>query len=75
MSETSDKVLAIASIYFGPAAKTFLERQTLKHMNGISFDNISKANLPELSRWVGISASLILDKAKAEEFSALIGKL
>ena len=75
MSDLSEKVTTIAVGYLGPAARVFLERQTKAHLNGLSFADLEKKHLPELQRWVMISASLLIDKGKAKEFSDYIGKL
>jgi hypothetical protein len=73
--QLTEKVTAIAVSYLGPAARIFLERQTKTHMNGLLFANLERQHLPELKKWVLISASLLIDKQKAEEFSERIGKL
>lgn len=72
MSDVSDKVLKITVDYIGPSSKTFLERQTRSHMNGLEFADLEKAHLPELSKWVGTSAGLLIGKDKA---SALAMKI
>jgi hypothetical protein len=69
MTDISDKVLQIATGYLGPAAKVFLERQTSAHLGGLKFDTIERKNLPDLAKWVNISAGLIIDKAKAKEMA------
>jgi len=64
MSELSDEVVKICTTYLGPATETFLQRQTKAHMNGLVLQDLKKEHLPELLRWIGISASLIIkDKA------------
>jgi hypothetical protein len=75
MSQLSEQVLGIAVTYLGPAAKIFLERQTTSHMNGLKFDDLQKNHLADLAKWVGNSASLVIDKAKAKELSEKIAKL
>ena len=75
MSVTSDAVVALCVNYLGPAARKFLERQTLAHMKVISFDAIQKSDLPELAKWINISGALIIDKAKAKELSEKIASL
>ena len=69
MSEISAKVLQIATSYLGPASKTFLERQTKGHMGGLAFDDITKQHLPDLAKWVKVSAALVIDAAKADELA------
>jgi hypothetical protein len=69
MTEISEKVLKLTANYIGPAAQKFLERQTISHMNGLQFNALEKQHLPELSKWVNISAGLVIDKAKAQELA------
>jgi hypothetical protein len=75
MSLYSEKVVQLATVYLGPAAKTFLERQTISHLKGLVLENLQKEHLPELAKWVGISAGLIIDKAKAAELANKIKDL
>lgn len=75
MSSLSEKILEIATPYLGPAAKVFLDRQCKAHLGGLAFDNVDSRNLPELSKWVNISAGLIIDKAKAKELADKIAAL
>lgn len=75
MSALSEQVLSLSVQYLGPAAKRFLERQTTSHMDGLSFDSLEKQHLDDLAKWVDISASLIIDKAKAKELSGKIKAL
>lgn len=75
MSDLSEKALALSVQYLGPAAKVFLERQTKFHMDGLAFDAVEPQHLPELAKWVGISAALVVDPAKAKELSERIGAI
>lgn len=75
MSEISEKVTKIGVNYLGPAAKTFFERQTKAHMGGLPFDEVEKDNLLDLSKWVNISGSLIIQKDKAKELADKIAAL
>ena len=75
MSALSEQVAAIAVGYLGPAARVFLERQTKSHLNGLAFSDLEKQHLPELQKWVLISSGLLIDKAKAKEFSDRVGAL
>lgn len=74
MSQISEKVLATSIQYLGPAAKMFLERQTKYHLDGLAFDDLQPAHLPELAKWVNTSAGLIIDKTRAQELSEKIAK-
>jgi len=75
MSGFSEQVLELSVPYLGPAAKKFLERQTTSHMDGLSFDQLQKGHLPELGKWVEISAGLLIDKAKAKQLADKIRAL
>ena len=61
MMSLSDKITAVAMIYLGPAAGVFMDRQTKFHMNGLDFRAIESRHVPELARWVNISAGLLID--------------
>jgi hypothetical protein len=75
MSTCSDEVVNITQRFLGPAAKAFLERQTRSHMNGLDLNNLERAQLPELAKWVQISAGLLIEKPKAAELAALLVKI
>jgi hypothetical protein len=75
MSLISDKVLSMSIGYLGPAAKIFLSRQTKMHMNGLEFTAVEKNHIPELAKWVRISACLVIDKDKANELAVKISQL
>jgi hypothetical protein len=78
MSTVSEQVLQVSLNYLGPAARKFLERQTTSHMEGLRFDDISSEHLPQLSWWIHASSKLVIDSARAKEFSdrvAAIGKI
>jgi hypothetical protein len=75
LSIISKKVLAVTFDYIGPSAETFLTRQATHHLNGPAFDNLDKQHLPELAKWVKISAGLLIDKGRAAELSDKILKL
>lgn len=72
MSLISDKILALSLEYLGFAAKKLLERQASQHMNGLAFESLQTEDLPEFSKWVRISAGLIIDKEKAKELAEKI---
>jgi hypothetical protein len=75
MSDMSDRILKLTAVYIGPASARFLERQTNAHMNGLKFVDLERKHLPDLAKWVNISAGLLIDKAKAEELSKKISAL
>ena len=72
MSELSDRILTISLVYLGPAAKMFLERQTLAHMDKLKFEDITPSHLPELVKWINISGGLLIGAEKAKEFGEKI---
>jgi hypothetical protein len=37
--------------------------------NGLKFTDLEKKHIPDLAKWVNISAGLLTDKTKAEELS------
>ena len=75
MSVCSDEAIKVAQKYLGPAARTFLERQTRSHLGGLDLNNLKKAHLPELAKWVEISAGLLIDKTKAKELAEQMARL
>lgn len=75
MTDLAQKVLSVSTAYLGPAAKMFLARQTKYHLQGLDYDQLQKEHLSELSRWIFISGSLVIEKDKAQELSQLIAKL
>ena len=75
MVNLTEEIIKISTNYLGPASKTFLERQTKSHMGGIDFSSITKDKLPELAKWINISAALLIDKDKATELSQKIAIL
>jgi hypothetical protein len=75
MSTYSDEAVRITQKFLGPSAKSFLERQTRSHMNGLDLDNLQRAQLTELAKWVQISAGLLIDKPKAAELATLLVKI
>jgi hypothetical protein len=52
----------------------FLERQTRYHLDGLAFDDLQPAHLPDLAKWVNTPAGLIIDKTRAQELSEQIAK-
>jgi hypothetical protein len=72
MSDISEKVLTITIQVLGPASRRFLERQTKFHLDGLEFDDLKKEHIPELAKWVGISAQLVVDEKKASQLAEKI---
>ena len=75
MSALSEKVVLISTNYLGPATLKFLQRQTSAHMNGLNLNDLEKEDLVALSKWIQISAALLIDPAKAKELADKIAKL
>lgn len=75
MTDLAQKVLNVSTAYLGPATKMFLARQTKYHLHGLDYEQLQKEHLNELSKWILISGSLIIDKARAEELSRLVANL
>ena len=75
MSSYSDEAIKVTQKYLGPSSKTFLERQTRSHMNGLDLNNLDRGHLADLAKWVEISAGLLLDKPKAKELASLLAKI
>ena len=75
MSVLSDQVLSISLQYLGPAARKFLERQTVSHMQGLKFEDLAPAHLPQLAWWIHASAKLVIDYEKAREFADKVASL
>lgn len=72
MTELSDRVLKVTMTYLGPASGTFLDRQTRAHMNGLPFSTLRGEHLPELAKWIQISASLVISHDRALELAAKV---
>lgn len=60
MNSLADKITKITTTYLGPAAPQFLQRQTLRHMDGLDFTSIQPKHLEKLLYWIKISASLLI---------------
>ena len=62
-----EQTVAIARPYLGVAAERFMARQCIAHLS-VQPENLTKAQLDELARWVEISSKLLIDEGKAREF-------
>jgi folate-binding Fe-S cluster repair protein YgfZ len=69
LSILSKKVLAVTIDYIGPSSESFLQRQATHHLNGLKFDDLDRQHLPELAKWVKVSAGLLIDKGRAAELA------
>ena len=67
-------VINLARPYLGPAAEKFVSRQVSAHLN-VKSDQIARQHMEELSKWCLISGKLVMDDAKAQEFSQKIKSL
>jgi hypothetical protein len=75
MTAYSDEVLKVTQKYLGPSAKAFLERQTKSHLNGLDFNSVEKTNVAELTKWIEVSAGLLIGKEKAAELAHMVRKI
>jgi hypothetical protein len=66
MTDLSNKILQLTTLYIGPAAEKFLQRQTTSHMGGLNFSELEIKHLPELAKWVEISAGLFIKPVVAK---------
>ncbi len=69
-----DEMMKVAVEYMGPAAERFMKRQVKSHLNK-TLTTISKEDLPELAKWIEISAGLLIDKEEAKQFKQEIKAL
>lgn len=67
MSQVANKAIEIAARYMGDGGEGFIRRQCSAHLN-INIESLSPKHIPELAKWVGISAGLVMDKAQVERF-------
>lgn len=73
-SGLKDKLLSVCKPYLGPATDMFISRQCSHHLK-VTLDTIGPAQLPDLAKWVEISAGLIMEAPKAAELAAKIRTL
>jgi hypothetical protein len=73
MSDVTNKVLALSKPYLGPAAESFIAKQC----KAIKVEpaNLSAANLKDLSSWIYLAGSSVMDRAKALELSQKVAAL
>jgi len=68
-------LVEIAEDYLGPSGNRFIERLAQSHC-GKSPQQITKKDIPELSRWAQVSAAVLTDNAAlVTEFSNRLLKL
>jgi hypothetical protein len=75
VSQYSEEAIKVTKKYLGPAARSFLERQTRSHMNGLDLNDLDRSQIADLARWVETSAGLLIDKAKAKELASALLKI
>lgn len=66
MNQLYKQVLEKTRPYLADRSEVFLARQCNAHMS-ISPEQLTKEHLPELAKWVLVSASLMIKKELAEE--------
>jgi len=64
-----DDVVGLAKTYMGPAAKKFVDRQISGHLDIGDGSQLAAGHLDELAKWCLTSGKLLMDEAKAQEFS------
>ena len=69
-----DDVLNITRPYLGPAAERFVARQVTRHLSTTA-ENLAPQHLDELAKWCYTSGKLVMDEAKAREFSEKVKAL
>jgi len=69
-----DGVLGVAKLYMGPAAVQFVNRQLSTHLNTTA-ENLTPQHLDELAKWCFVCSKLVMDEAKAREFSEKVKAL
>ena len=69
-----DDVISLGRTYMGPGAEKFVSRQISTHLK-VSGADLRSQDLEELAKWCFISGKLVMDEAKAQEFSQKIKAL
>ena len=69
-----DNAVNLAKEYIGPAGQRFLDRQISSHLK-LNPSELTRSNLPELSKWCFISGRLLIDEKQAVEFRDKISSL
>ena len=64
-----DDVVGLAKTYMGPAAKKFVDRQISGHLDIGDGSQLAASHLDELAKWCFTSGKLLMDEAKAQDFS------
>jgi hypothetical protein len=60
-----EEVVEKTAPYLGASTQRFLERQCKFHLK-VDPHSLGKEHINDLARWVGISASLLIDREKAD---------
>lgn len=63
-----DDVVNLGKGYLGPAAKKFVDRQISGHLD-VDASQLATNHMEELAKWCYTSGKLLMDDAKAQEFS------
>ena len=74
MSAVSEKAIAAAKPYFGPATESFLSRQCKLHLK-IELKDLTPAHLKDLAKWVELGTGMLIDQAKGAELGRKISAL
>ncbi len=73
-NEIYKNAIEISQEFLGPAAERFLNRQIREHLQKKA-DDLSKSDIPELARWIKVSASLLTDQKVASDFADKISSI
>ncbi|MBT4511431.1 MAG: hypothetical protein HOC20_04375 [Chloroflexi bacterium] len=63
-----DDVVNLGKTYMGPAAKKFVDRQISGHLD-VEASKLAASHMAELAKWCYTSGKMLMDDAKAQEFS------
>ena len=61
MNQMYDEAVKIASDYLGPAAKRFVDRQIVAHLQKTNPEDLSPEDMPKFIEWIRISLSLLTE--------------
>jgi hypothetical protein len=67
-------VVNLAKPYLGPASEQFVARQCVTHLK-IKPDDLAKAHLAELAKWIQVGSGLIMGEAKGAELARKVASV
>lgn len=60
MATLAEKLVRVSTLYLGPAARVFLERQARLHLGRSDLDALTRDELPSLLYWISRAGRLII---------------